>query len=240
MSSSWHEFHEHLVQSSSTLNFQRGFSAIRSSHPALSRFADHAALLDHLHRGTAPPDQKNLILTGLIVSAKGDSRSGDCALTLMLLALWPGLDGIFRRSRAGRLGHTEEIASEILARATQSIRELDLTQVNWIAATILMNVERDVRRAYHREANRQNLQVPFDLDKHGGICEFADPDLAPDKLLAELTQLIGEDADLVIRVVVDGYTQAEAGKGLGLSEPAARKRFQRALKRLRAQVDEKS
>ena len=118
--------------------------------------------------------------------------------------------------------------------------ELDLTQVNWIAATILMNVERDVRRAYHREANRQNLQVPFDLDQHGGICEFADPDLAPDKLLAELTQLIGEDADLVIRVVVDGYTQAEAGKGLGLSEPAARKRFQRALKRLRAQVDEKS
>ncbi|OZA00232.1 MAG: hypothetical protein B7Y02_18690, partial [Rhodobacterales bacterium 17-64-5] len=173
-------------------------------------------MLDHLHRGTAPPDQKNLILTGLIVSAKGDSRSGDCALTLMLLALWPGLDGIFRRSRAGRLGHTEEIASEILARATQSIRELDLTQVNWIAATILMNVERDVRRAYHREANRQNLQVPFDLDQHGGVCEFADPDLAPDKLLAELTHLIGEDADLVIRVVVDGYTQAEAGKG---SEP---------------------
>jgi DNA-directed RNA polymerase specialized sigma24 family protein len=240
MSSSWHDFHEHLVQSTSLLNFQRGFTAVRSSHTALGRFADHTALLDHLHRGTATSDQRNLILTGLIVCAKGNSRSGDCALTLLLLALWPGLDGVFRRSRARRLGQTDELASEILARATQSIRELDLTQVNWIAATVLKNVERDVRRAFYREAKRQNLQVPFDLDQHGGIFEPTDPDLVPAKLLAELTNLIGVDAGLVIRVVIDGFTQAEAGKALNLSEPAARKRFQRAIKRLRAQADEKS
>jgi RNA polymerase sigma-70 factor (ECF subfamily) len=240
MSSSWHEFHEHLVQSSSTLNFNRGFSALRSSHPALSGFADPAALLDHLHRGTAPPDQKNLILTGLIVSAKGDSRSGDCALTLMLLALWPGLDGVFRRSRARRLGHTDELASEILARATQSIRELDLTQVNRIAATVLMNVERDVRRSFYRESDRQAQQVEFDTDLHGGIADFDDTDVSPKQLLAELTDLIGVDADLVLRVVIDGFTQAEAGKEIGLSEPAARKRFQRAIRRLRDHADQKS
>ena len=35
-------------------------------------------------------------------------------------------------------------------------------------------------------------------------------------------------------------TQAEAGQQLGLSEPAARKRFQRALKRLREHAEEKS
>jgi len=240
MSSSWHEFHEHLVQSSSTLNFNRGFSALRSNHPALSGFADPAALLDHLHRGTAPPDQKNLILTGLIVSAKGDSRSGDCALTLMLLALWPGLDGVFRRSRARRLGHTDELASEILARATQSIRELDLTQVNRIAATVLMNVERDVRRSFYRESDRQAQQVEFDTDLHGGIVDFDDTDVSPKQLLAELTDLIGVDADLVLRVVIDGFTQAEAGKEIGLSEPAARKRFQRAIRRLRDHADQKS
>jgi RNA polymerase sigma-70 factor (ECF subfamily) len=112
--------------------------------------------------------------------------------------------------------------------------------VNWIAATVLKNVERDVRRAFYREAKRQNLQVPFDLDQHGGIFEPTDPDLVPAKLLAELTNLIGVDAGLVIRVVIDGFTQAEAGKALNLSEPAARKRFQRAIKRLRAQADEKS
>ena len=43
----------------------------------------------------------------------------------------------------------------------------------------------------------------------------------------------------VLRVVIDGYTQAEAGQQLGLSEPAARKRFQRALTRLRDQAEQK-
>ncbi len=240
MSSSWHEFHEHLVQSSSTLNFQRGFSTAGNRHSGLTGFADPAALLDYLHRSDGSPDHKNLLLGGLIRSAKANDRAGDCALTLMLLALWPGLDGVFRRSRARRLGHTDEIASEILARATAAIRELDLDCVNWIAATILKNVERDVLRAHNRETCRQSVQDEFDADLHGGSFLVEDPELDPQQLLAELTCLIGIDADLVIRVVVDGYTQTEAGQQLGLSEPAARKRFQRALKRLRARVDEKN
>lgn len=240
MPSSWHQFHQNLTQSSSTLNFQRGFTAIKSAFPALSQFADPTALLEHLHRGTATSLQKNLVLQDLIKAAKANSRSGDSALTLMLLALWPGLDGVFRRSRARRLGELDEIASEILARATASIRELDLAQVNWVAATILMNVERDVLRAYQREASRLSKQVEFETDLHGGIADFVDPDLSPERLLAELTDLIGVDAELVLRVVIDGYTQAEAGKEIGLSEPAARKRFQRALKRLRDHAKQKS
>lgn len=226
------------MHSSSTLNFQRGFATVRTSHRALTRFADPAALLDHLHRGDAPADTKNTILAGLIESAKTDDRAGDCALTLMLLALWPGLDGVFRRSRARHLGQVDELASEILARATTAIRGLDLTRVNWIAATILKNVERDVLRAHNRETSRQSVQDEFVTDLHGGIFEFSDPKLDPEQLLAELTRLIGVDADLVLRVVIDGYTQAEAGKQIGLSEPAARKRFQRALKRLRDHAEQ--
>ena len=61
MPSSWHEFHQHLVQSSSTLNFQRGFATVCNRHRVLTRFADPAALLDHLHRGDSSPDQKNLL-----------------------------------------------------------------------------------------------------------------------------------------------------------------------------------
>ncbi len=239
MPSSWHQFHQHLVHSSSTLNFQRGFTTVRDRHRGLTGFADPAALLDHLHRGDSSPDQKNLLLGDLIQGAKANDRAGDCALTLMLLALWPGLDGVFRRSRARRLGQTDEIASEILARATAAIRDLDLTGVNWIAATILKNVERDVLRAHNREASRQSIQDEFDADLHGGIFMAGDPEMEPGKLLAELTRLIGVDADLVLRVVIDGYTQAEAGQQLGLSEPAARKRFQRALTRLRDQAEQK-
>ncbi|UNK78081.1 hypothetical protein MNQ96_10830 [Sphingopyxis granuli] len=240
MSFTWHDFHGNLMHSSSTLNFQRGFTTVRSRHPELTRFADPAALLDHLHRGDAPSDKKNIVLSTLIRSAKSDNRAGDCALTLMLLALWPGLDGVFRRSRARRLGHVDELASEILARATTGVRNLDLTKVNWIAATILQNVERDVRRAHQRESLLQRQQDVFDPDIHGGTTHAVDADALPETLLAKLTGLIGADADLVIRVVIDGYTQGEAGKNLGLSEPAARKRFQRALKRLRDHVDENS
>ena len=98
----------------------------------------------------------------------------------------------------------------------------------------------DVLRAYQREASRLSKQVEFDTDLHGGIADFVDPDLSPERLLAELTDLIGVDAELVLRVVIDGYTQAEAGKEIGLTEPAARKRFQRALKRLRDHAEQKS
>jgi RNA polymerase sigma-70 factor (ECF subfamily) len=240
MSFTWHDFHGNLMHSSSTLNFHRGFAAVRSSHRALNRFPDPAALLDHLHRGDAPADKKNTILTGLIESAKSNDRAGDCALTLMLLALWPGLDGVFRRSRARRLGQIDELASEILGRATAAIRDLDLSKVSWIAATIIKNVERDILRSHNREIARQGIQDEFDTDLHGGIADFVDPDLSPERLLAELTDLIGVDAELVLRVVIDGYTQAEAGQQLGLSEPAARKRFQRALKRLREHAEQKS
>src|SRR5690606_18496333 len=152
---------------------------------------DPAALLDHLHRGDAPPDKKNIVLSRLIQSAKSDDRAGDCALTLMLLALWPGLDGVFRRSRARRLGHVDELASEILGRATAGVRNLDLTKVNWIAATILQNVERDVRRAHQRESLLQQQQDAFDPDIHGGTTRAADADALPESLLAELTCLIG-------------------------------------------------
>ena len=75
MPSSWHQFHQNLVQSSSTLNFQRGFTAIKSAFPALSQFADPTALLEHLHRGTATSLQKNLVLQDLIKAAKANSRS---------------------------------------------------------------------------------------------------------------------------------------------------------------------
>ena len=36
MPSSWHEFHQHLVQSSSTLNFQRGFATVTLAHITFS------------------------------------------------------------------------------------------------------------------------------------------------------------------------------------------------------------
>ena len=44
--------------------------------------------------------------------------------------------------------------------------------------------------------------------------------------------LLGDDALLVIRVAIEGFSQAEIAVELGLTEAAARKRYQRAMRRL--------
>ena len=157
MSIAWHAIRDHLTGSSSKLHFQRSFDAIRRTQAALAPFRDPAALLDGLHRTTGDPARKNLILAALVGAAQGDGPTSDCALTLLLLALWPGLDAIRRRSLWRRLGTADEIASDVLARTTEAVRGLDLGRVNWIAATVLRNVERDMIRVAARSWRRRWL-----------------------------------------------------------------------------------
>jgi hypothetical protein len=131
------------------------------------------------------------------------------------------------------LGTADEVSSDVLARTTEVVRRLDLGRVNWIAATVLRNVERDMMRAHQR------------YTAYEGLVSGIDPDLVPSEqvdrwpapgeahLRHDLRKLLGADALLVIRVAIEGYSQIEAGAQLGLSEAAARKRYQRALQRLR-------
>ena len=68
MTSTWHGIRDHLVRSSSTLEFQRNFQIIRGSSKALTPFRDPAALLDALHQSKAPSDRKNALLTALLAA----------------------------------------------------------------------------------------------------------------------------------------------------------------------------
>jgi len=233
MSIAWHAIRDHLTDSSSKLHFQRSFDAIRRTQAALAPFRDPAALLDRLHRTPGDPVRKNQILTALVGATQGDGPTSDCALTLLLLALWPGLDAIRRRSIWRRIGASDEITADILGRTTEAIRGLDLQRVNWIAATILRNVERDILRAHQREAGRQSLRSETEPDEVAADDGSGDPAISEAQLLRDLRLLVGADAILVIRVAVEGFSQAEAGVELGLSEAAARNRYQRATQRLR-------
>ena len=230
---SWHEFRDHLTASSSTFSFQRGFDAIRRAQAPLKPFSDPAAMLDALHRSGGDPGKKNLILIALISAAQGTGNASDCALTLLLLALWPGLDAIRHRSIWRRLGTQDEVASDVLARTIEAVRGLDLGQVNWIAATVLRNIERDILRAHQREAGRQSLRSETEPDEVADEGGSADAAISEAQLLRDLRLLLGADAILVIRVAVEGFSQAETAIELGLSEAAARKRYQRATQRLR-------
>jgi len=233
MSFAWHEIRDQIMHSASTLSFQRSFDAIRREQGPVLGFRDPAALLDALHHKAGSPDQKNLILAALVCAAHSYGQTGDCALAVMLLALWPGLDAIRRRCIWRKVGTADEVASDILGRTTEAIRGLDLQRVNWIAATILRNVERDILRANQRDAGRQSLRSETEPDEVAAEDGSGEAAISEAQLLRDLRLLLGADAILVIRVAVEGFSQAEAGVELGLSEAAARKRYQRATQRLR-------
>ncbi|MBA4782085.1 MAG: sigma-70 family RNA polymerase sigma factor [Rhizobiales bacterium] len=237
MSIAWHEIRDHLMLSSSTLNFQRNFEALRRNSEPLTHFADPAALLDTLHVGGHGPEEKNRLLVALVGVAQSSGETADCALTLMLLALWPGLDAVRRRSIWRRIGTGDEVASEILARASEAIRGLNLRRVNWIAATILRNIERDLIRTRQREDRHQSLRSQTDPDEIPTDGQ-ASANASSALLHRDLVRIVGKDSDLVIRVAVDGFSQAEVASELGLSEAATRKRYQRATRRLRDVLQE--
>jgi len=238
MSFAWHEIRDHLMQSSTNLNFQRSFDAVRREQAALAAFRDPAALLDGLHRTPGDQGQKNVILSALVGAVQGDGPASDCALTVLLLALWPGLDAIRHRSIWRRLGTADEVASDVLARTTEAVRGLDLGRVNWIAATVLRNVERDMIRVRQRDQARESLASDIDPDDVPADQAGRQPAVEDAHLQDDLRKLIGDDALLVIRVAIEGFSQAEVAVELGLTEAAGRKRYQRAMRRLRDALEE--
>ncbi|XQZ33465.1 sigma-70 family RNA polymerase sigma factor [Paracoccus yeei] len=225
MSFSWSGIREGLARTSTTFQFHQCFCALRRREEVLQSSRDPAALLDALNRTSGDPEHKNRILTALVRCAQREGPVADCALTLLLLALWPGLDGIMRSARARRLGTPDELASEILARATEAIRSLDLQRVTRIAATLLMNIERDLGRAMWREAGRQQLYSAVDPDWVVAPPSWAARAQMRTELQRDLTTLIGRDTDLVLGVALDGFSQLEMAQRFGIGEDAARKRY---------------
>ena len=233
MASTWHEIRDHLLRSSSPLEFHRNFQTIRRSCKPLAPYGDPAAVLDVLHRGNVPSERKNELLTNLVVASQAKGGAADAALTTMLLALWPAFDAVRRRALSRQLGTVDDITSEVLARATTAIRGLDLQRVTWIAATIQRNIERDMIRGRQREALwEREIAEEYRATRESSLSDT--PALGSQTLFRkDLVELIGVDAALVIRVAIDGFTQAEAAAELGIPMEAARKRYQRAMKRLR-------
>ncbi len=227
---SWNNVHQSLVRSSSTLTFSRAFATMHEQHPALARFADVGALLDHLHRGPASADEKNAILAALITVAQSGWGASDAAVTVLLIALWPGLDAVFHRL-SRRVEMVDELPSLVLDHAVEQVHRLDLQSVHRIAATVLMNIERDVARGDLKERRRRHLAVELDpyLIGHSSPEPFGTPDL----LVRDVVRHAGCDGRLVVRVAIEGFSHAEVAAEIGISRPAARKRYQRATHRLR-------
>jgi len=240
MHSTWHKIHASLSHSSKTHSFQKTFNDLRRLYSPVAPFTDPVALLDMLRDQSVSPDQKNRVLRALLKAAQGTAPCADVALTLVLLALWPGLDAIRRRSLRCGISTAEEAASGLLARATEAISILDMDRVTRVAATVLQNVERDMIRAHRRETRL--LQVAADIEPDEIPSAGGSPDeiLVQARLTKDLQVMIGADATLVIRVAVEGFSQVEVALEMGLTETAANKRYQRGIRRLRKALKKNS
>lgn len=231
MRASWHAIHHDLVRSTQTLRFQRRFERLRRLSPDLQAFADPAALLDRLHAPGREPEDRNSLLRALLA---GRSAEDDAADVLLLLALWPGLDAVRGRLRRSFVSRSDELAAEITARAAEALLRVNLGRVTWVAATVIRNVERDIRRALRRDWDRARRSEPLD---EGLTISGADP-VESALFACQLTELAKRDADLLLRVAIHGESQADAARRLRVTPAAARKRYQRALKRVRQAMSE--
>ena len=98
-----------------------------------------------------------------------------------------------------------------------------------------MNIERDVARADLRERKRHHLSVKLDP---GLVGEDGRETCEPHLLVGDVVRHAGGDGHLVVRVAIEGFSQAEVATEIGISGAAARKRYQRAAHRLRTVFSE--
>lgn len=242
----WSALYSTLLNTASSARMKRSFDDARRAEPALARFADDVAVLDHLHGREGDPDDKDDLLAALVRQARNDGAAQPAAMTLLWLALWPGLDAVHRRLWRRFATAPEDLSSEIADRFTVTVRDLDLVRVRRIAATLVMNVERDVRGRLHAQWSeaRWCVDAPV-MDGVGetvsdlptsvfGVPSGGSCDAAVTFLHCALTKAVGsENADLVIAAVVVGERRRAIAERLGVTASTARKRLQRALQLLR-------
>jgi RNA polymerase sigma-70 factor (ECF subfamily) len=203
------------------------FVQIRATEESLRQFRDPTQLLDWLHVRSGDPEAKNDVLLALLRAARPTDRNGDLAVELMLLALWPGLCVV--RSRLRDHCHGGLLDADVIADLTVNIRSVRRDRVHRAAATLLRNLERDLRRRYVQDARWAHSAVELDVAA-GSLTQSA-----PDDTLAILKTAyaaLGRDGLLLVAVHIAGFSQKESAALLGLSHEAARKRCQRALARL--------
>jgi hypothetical protein len=234
MRAKWNSLHEQLVAHTSHLGFQKAFDRLRQSDPALKRFPDVAAVLDHQQQGHTGHDARREAISALIRAAQ--SVEPEAATLVLILALWPGLDAIYARLGRYARGDSAALASQLVSGVSDGILTCDLTRVRQPAATLLRNLERDMQRDLLRRYKRQNSHEVFDEFTVEPLndAELVGPEAALDaaSLKRNLRNILGTDADLVLAVLIEGLTQAEAATRFGIRPDATRKRYQRAIQKL--------
>lgn len=248
MRATWEALHAGLVRSVRTLKMEKTFNLARTDHAALAPFAEPGALIAFLHNRAGDRDQKDQLLGLLVAISQGpyEPTRRELASALLWLSLWPGLDAVYRRRLRLFLSDPDELVSEIVGAFTRLVEGLDLGSVRRVAATLVRSTERDLLESFARHHGEStylesatdigplaDVTAPERPESELGLLRGLTFDEELKALRAWLTPLVGEDTELLIGVLALDESQREAALRLGLSHEAARKRFQRALGRVR-------
>ena len=247
MRACWEALHASFVRSVSSLKAEQQFKAMGKSLPALASFEGTGALIAHLTTRSGDLDVKDQLYEVLIEAVQSRSDWAELATGLLWLGLWPGLDAIFRQRLRGFVELREDLVAEISFVFTTMIARIDLSGVQRVASTLVLNVEREVRECLTRR--RTHEARLSDITDHEDDLGDETSRLDERELFADaqdlravrdwLRSIVGRDATLVIGAVLCGHDQGELADHLGIRPAAARKRFQRAIKRIRDHLGER-
>lgn len=240
MRATWSALHSSFTSVLNRTSAETAFAAMRQAYPELAQFPTIAAVMEHQHSATTDGAMRFGVIRVLVAAAQSDLVFRSTAQIMVIVALWPGLDAVFWRLWRGFPDARSDLAAEIIARFGEGILSLDLQKVAAVTATLLRNLERDVRRVLiNSRQTTEAIQPISDPVIEAQATMFAwNGSIETQPLNDRLVDLRPLDAHLLKRVFLLGETQEEAGRALGLSPSAARKRFQRALRKLRS--DQKS
>ena len=236
---------------------------MQETEPELHGFDDPKAVVAFLADLDGDLDRKDRLLATLVRRLQAGENT-ELVSALLWLGLWPGLDAVFRTVQRCFHCDADEAVSTIAATFIDRVATMDLERVHRVACGLVRSTRRDVVRELQRErettehvtdATRADV---FDLPEEGhrrGDATFrtciepplrgwllpiddGDAERAVAKLHAALATIVGADAELLVAVLVLEENQHEVAERLGLSHTAARKRTQRALRRVRVELKE--
>lgn len=247
MRACWEGLHVGLRRSVCTLKTKNDFRKIRKDYFLLLQFDDPIGLVDFLNAKTGDLNEKDLVYEILVKIIQTKGPAAETASTILWLGLWPGLDALYRRRLKHFLDDPEELASSISAALTALIERMDLSEVRRLASTIVRSTERDAmegrQRRWREEESRSDKEnagdalwghlIEIPRESVLGILTNFSTEAEIVSIRGCLLPIIGEDTDLVLAILFFGNSQKEAGEALGISHDAARKRYQRALDRIR-------
>ena len=236
----WEELHRELLRVVHDPGTAPHFETLRSLAPSVRGFSSLDRLLGYLAQDlSADLDSKNDIYADLVRAAQERGTVARLAQTILWLGLWPGLSGAVRRRAWMWRDSAADVIGEVTAIFTRLVARMDLGRVHNVIATLVRSTERDLIASGPAGRKKSVLILVADVDELPS--EFlVEPDstaptVEPEDLQVALAMAVrGREGDPVIQSLLLGLGAKHIVTTLGIKAPAARKRLERARKRLRA------